>query len=123
MAKKKRTKIEDFLEEEPRLWGITYGDVREDEDLFASGPNSNITIIPPEHMEFHPIQKPAHYVQDRQYETIDVLLDWFSADPLLWQVGKYISRTGRKGDAIEDLEKAKWYLEKKIQLLKEQGEK
>lgn len=70
---------------------------------------------------FDPIQKPAHYAEGRKYEPIDVLMDWFSADPLLWQVGKYISRAGRKGSAVEDLEKAKWYLERKIQLLKEKG--
>lgn len=31
---------------------------------------------------------------------------------------KYISRAGRKGDAVEDLEKAKQYLEWEIERLK-----
>lgn len=61
------------------------------------------------------VQHPAHYIAGRQYEPIDVLLDWFGTDPLLWQVGKYISRAGRKGPALQDLQKAKFYLERAIQ--------
>ena len=34
---------------------------------------------------------------------------------------KYILRAGKKGDAIEDLEKAVWYLNHKIELMKKNG--
>lgn len=34
---------------------------------------------------------------------------------------KYILRAGKKGDAIEDLEKAIWYLNHKIELMKKNG--
>ena len=61
--------------------------------------------------------KPPHYTFGK-YEVIEVLEDWFPQDPLLWQVGKYIARSGRKGSAVEDLEKAKFYLERKIEKLK-----
>ncbi|MDR1252813.1 MAG: DUF3310 domain-containing protein [Treponema sp.] len=37
------------------------------------------------------------------------------ADPLLWQVGKYIARAGRKGTVLQDLEKAEWYLRRRIE--------
>jgi hypothetical protein len=47
--------------------------------------------------------------------VIDVLEDWFPADPLLWQVGKYIARAGRKGSLAEDLKKAAWYLHRRIE--------
>ena len=68
------------------------------------------------------VQHPSHYTFGK-YEVIDVLEDWFPQDPLLWQVGKYIAQAGRKGSAVEDLEKAKFYLERKIEKLKAQGEK
>ncbi|GAB6393606.1 MAG: DUF3310 domain-containing protein [Treponematales bacterium] len=60
------------------------------------------------------VNHPPHYTFGR-FEVIDVLEDWFPADPLLWQVGKYIARAGRKGNAVEDLEKAAWYLRRRIE--------
>jgi hypothetical protein len=60
------------------------------------------------------INSPDHYVAGRRYEPIDVLADWFPTNPLLWQVGKYIARAGRKGDAVEDLKKARFYLDREI---------
>lgn len=47
-------------------------------------------------------------------EVFHVLMAAFDNDPLLWQVGKYLLRAGRKGDRRQDLEKAKWYLSKAI---------
>lgn len=35
---------------------------------------------------------------------------------------KYIWRAGLKGDALEDLEKARWYLDREIARLKRVGE-
>ena len=32
----------------------------------------------------------------------------------LGNVVKYVSRAGRKGDALEDLSKARWYLDREI---------
>lgn len=48
-------------------------------------------------------------------EVFHVLLAAFDKDPLLWQVGKYLLRAGRKGDRTQDLEKARWYLDKAIE--------
>jgi hypothetical protein len=35
---------------------------------------------------------------------------------------KYIWRAGLKGDAVEDLEKARWYLDREIERIKASGE-
>jgi hypothetical protein len=61
-----------------------------------------------------PVNHPAHYTFGK-YEVIDVLEDWFPTDPLLWQVGKYIARAAHKGNALQDLEKAAWYLQRRIE--------
>ena len=48
-------------------------------------------------------------------EVFHVLMAAFSKDPLLWQVGKYLLRAGRKDDKKQDLKKARWYLDKAIE--------
>ena len=60
-----------------------------------------------------PVTKPAHYTRGK-YETIDVIEDW----GLGYRLGncvKYISRAGHKGDRLEDLKKARWYLDREIE--------
>ena len=66
------------------------------------------------------VNHPPHYTSGK-YEVIDVLEDWFPNDPLLWQVGKYLGRWDKKGDRLENLEKAEFYLKRKIEQLR--GEK
>lgn len=63
-----------------------------------------------------PVNHPSHYTFGK-FEVIEVLEDWFPQDPLLWQVGKYISRAGHKGNMKQDLEKAMFYLKRKIESL------
>lgn len=72
------------------------------------------------------IDHPAYYAEGRKYEPIDVIEDW-DLDFSLGNAVKYISRAGRKQDyegqdqlnkTIEDLEKAKFYLNYKITSLK-----
>ena len=64
------------------------------------------------------INHPAHYTEGRDIEPIDVIEDWalgfHEANAL-----KYISRSGRKDDQIQDLEKAVWYLERRISQLED----
>nr|DAW36474.1 MAG TPA: nucelotide kinase [Caudoviricetes sp.] len=48
-------------------------------------------------------------------EVFHVLMAAFDKEPLLWQVGKYLLRAGRKDDRKQDLEKARWYLDKAIE--------
>lgn len=62
------------------------------------------------------VDHPKHYTFGR-FEVIDVLMDWFHDLPLLWQVGKYIARAKHKGNMLEDLKKAEWYLKKQIEEL------
>ena len=59
------------------------------------------------------VNHPPHYTQGR-YEVIDVLEEFASDDPLIWQVLKYTLRYKHKGAAKEDLMKARWYLDRKI---------
>lgn len=63
-----------------------------------------------------PVEHPAHY-NFGKFEVIEVLEEWFPSEPLLWQVGKYLARAGRKGSMLEDLKKARWYLDRRIRQL------
>lgn len=56
-----------------------------------------------------------YYAVGRKHEPIDVIQDW-DLDFCLGNVVKYISRAGRKDnvDAVDDLKKAKTYLEYEI---------
>jgi hypothetical protein len=63
-----------------------------------------------------PVNRPSHYTFGK-FEVIDVLQDWFSDDPLIWQVGKYIARYKHKGNPKQDLQKARFYLDRKIKEL------
>ena len=65
------------------------------------------------------VNHPAHYGgEDNPYETIKVLQAWLSPEQfegfLLGNAVKYISRAGKKGDRVEDLKKAVWYLERAL---------
>jgi hypothetical protein len=66
------------------------------------------------------INHPEHY-GNGTYEAINVIEAW-NLGFCLGNVVKYISRAGKKDPEreIEDLEKAKWYLERHIQNLKKQ---
>lgn len=58
-------------------------------------------------------------------ESWDVLDSAFPQDPLLWNCGKYLLRQGRKGGEekrLEDLRKARQYLDRKIAQLSRGGE-
>jgi len=67
-----------------------------------------------------PINRPSHYAEGRMFEPIDVIEDW----ELSFGLGnslKYISRAGRKSnDALEDLYKAQWYINREISKLEHQ---
>ena len=58
------------------------------------------------------INSPTHYTHGG-IETIDFI----EAKQLGYSLGnviKYISRAGKKGDRLEDLKKAQWYLAREI---------
>ena len=55
---------------------------------------------------------PKHY-EKGTYEAINVIEAW-GLNFSLGNVLKYISRAGKKGDLLEDLKKARWYLDREI---------
>lgn len=62
------------------------------------------------------VNHPQHYGgEGSPYETIKVLAVWMTTDELrgfcLGNALKYLSRAGKKGDRLEDLKKARWYLD------------
>ena len=64
-----------------------------------------------------PVNHPAHYTTGK-IEVIDALEDW-KLDFHEGNVVKYIARAKHKGRELEDLKKARWYLDRKIQKLEE----
>lgn len=69
------------------------------------------------------VNHPSYYGgKDNPYEVIKVCEAWdLHKDAYIFNVVKYVSRSGKK-DAqkeIEDLEKAEFYLRRKILMLKE----
>ena len=73
--------------------------------------------------EYNPINKPVHYTIGEGIECIDYIKQ------TLWLEGfkafchgnliKYQHRHTYKGNPVEDMEKAQWYLEKMIETMKE----
>lgn len=62
------------------------------------------------------VEHPAHYGgKDNPYEVIKVLKAWgLIRDAYRWNVVKYVARAGKKGDELEDLKKARFYLNEAI---------
>jgi hypothetical protein len=61
------------------------------------------------------VNHPSHYGgEDNPYEAIKVIEAW-DLGFNLGNVVKYLSRAGKKGDTLEDLRKAAWYLNREIQ--------
>jgi len=61
------------------------------------------------------VNHPPHYGGDTPYEAIKVIEAW-NLGFNLGNTTKYISRAERKGNPIQDLEKALWYLAREVRL-------
>ena len=63
------------------------------------------------------VNAPAHYLHGKK-ETIDVITDCMTNDEfhgyLKGNILKYVSRYKWKGEPLEDLQKASWYLNRLI---------
>lgn len=59
-----------------------------------------------------PVNHPPHYTLGG-VEVIDAIEAW-QLGYHLGNVVKYVARAGRKGDRLEDLRKAAWYLAREI---------
>lgn len=73
--------------------------------ITAKSPNSTIK-------QHDDINHPSHYTQG-DIEVIDYIEDK-KLGYRLGNVVKYVSRAGHKDDAIKDLKKARWYLNREI---------
>lgn len=63
------------------------------------------------------VDHPIHYGgKDNPYEAIKVIEAW-GADFHIGNTLKYLARWDRKGDPLENLKKARWYLDRKIEIL------
>ncbi len=65
------------------------------------------------------VDHPKHY--NEGLEAIDVIESW----DLNFNVGnviKYMLRAPHKGDEVQDLEKAKWYLDRHLENIKKTGQ-
>ena len=62
------------------------------------------------------VDHPAHYGGDTTYEVIKVLEAWKLDSFCLGNTIKYIARAGKKNgaDELDDLKKARWYLDREI---------
>lgn len=63
------------------------------------------------------VNHPAHYNQG-QIEVIDAIEDWdlnFSEGNVI----KYVARHRHKNEPLEDLKKAKWYIDRLIKIVEE----
>jgi len=64
------------------------------------------------------VNSPAHYT----YGGIETI-DFIEAKQLNYHCGnvvKYVSRAGKKGERLEDLRKAQWYLNREIERLEKE---
>lgn len=65
-----------------------------------------------------PVNRPTHYTTG-QHEVIDILEDKLTRDEfkgfLKGNILKYIFRSDKKENEIEDLKKAQWYLNRLIE--------
>lgn len=74
------------------------------------------------------VNHPLHYGgADDPYEAIKVIEAWSPNLPkgTEFHIGntlKYLSRSGKKGSALEDLRKARWYLDRAIQQIEQDTE-
>ena len=63
------------------------------------------------------VNHPSHYASESGLEAIEVIEAFFHGNAFLANTFKYIARAGKKGGEakrLEDLRKARWYLEREI---------
>lgn len=79
-------------------------------------------------MEHDPVNHPSHYTgDDSGIECIDAIEVAFTPEEVSGfckiNAFKYLWRSGRKGDELEDLKKAQWYLDREIWTREERDQK
>lgn len=87
------------------IWGL---------DQFLEQYGGSIPKEPEQKKTFNAVTGPDHYLHGRNYEPRKVIDDW-GLGFYLGNTVKYISRAGRKGSRLEDLQKARQYLDWEIE--------
>ena len=68
------------------------------------------------------VNHPIHYGGDTEYECIKVLKAWMTKDEFIGfckgNALKYLCRSGKKDEILQEYNKAKWYIEKMIERMK-----
>ena len=80
---------------------------------FALGDNASSAKAEPGGYPKTTVHHPSHYGGDTTYEAIKVIEAW----DLNFHLGnalKYIKRADAKDDPLENLEKARWYIDREI---------
>lgn len=96
---------------------ISMHELRKLKDSIINSPHKPVESLPP--MQQDAVNHPAHYTHS-SVEPIDAIEAW----KLNFHLGcavKYIARCEHKGRPIEDLEKARWYLDREIERRKAAG--
>jgi hypothetical protein len=99
---------------EPKQWKLVHVSTSDNSIEKAMANELPITMHEP---KSDPVNHPAHY-KVGGIETIDFI----EAKQLNYNLGnvvKYITRADHKGNRLEDLEKARWYLDREIGNLSE----
>lgn len=111
----------------PRIGGILSVEYRGKKWYVIGYNHAEIIIEPPfferpadrrEANRREAVNHPLHYGGDVPHEVWKCLHAWgLEEDAMLWNAVKYIARASKKDSTIEDLKKAQWYLNKRIELL------
>jgi hypothetical protein len=111
----KKGMVENAVKDAERIYEIGKGRKQPKQKLaLISGTPTYITMVEPRP---DPVNHPTHY-KVGGIETIDFI----EAKGLTYHLGnavKYITRADHKGNRLQDLEKARWYLDREIGNLSE----
>jgi hypothetical protein len=83
-----------------------------------NGGTAALTGWPYDQPKVDMVNSPPHY-QFGQYEIIDLAEAIFPDDPHLFQAFQYMARAKKKGQFVQDCEKAIWNLKRRIKVFKE----
>ena len=80
-------------------------------EIVIIGLKGNCAAINENGLSDNRVNHPSHY--NKGIETIDYIESW-NMDFNIGNVIKYVTRAVHKDNKLEDLEKAKWYIEREI---------
>jgi len=89
-------------------WPEIFGTDENDKIVLKTDANEN------KKSEVDMVNHPPHYTRGG-IEVLDFILAYFADDYLGGQVVKYLARAGHKWNTLEDVKKAKFYLDRKVE--------